>query len=149
MEYKLSKEHREKISEANKGKTTWNKGKTYSLGGRIEINCRTCNKSKIIRLSRKTQNNYCSLACYYKDKEGSTNYKTRGKRHHSWKGDKVTYSSIHDWIRSRKGKAGNQKCLHCEKQARDWANIDHTYSRDLDDYISLCRKCHIKFDKNI
>jgi DNA-directed RNA polymerase subunit RPC12/RpoP len=120
-----------------------------NAGGSVEITCKTCGLKLFIRKSRKTENNYCSLECYYKALTGSKNYKTRGKRHWHWKGDEATYSSIHDWIRKKKGKAGNYKCVHCGKQARDWANIDHVYSRDLDDYIPLCRKCHIKFDKNL
>lgn len=115
----------------------------------VEISCKICEKKKIIRKSRKTENNYCSLECYYKSLIGKKNYYMRGRRHPCWKGDNATYSSIHSWIRDKKGKAGNYKCVHCDKQARDWANIDHIYSRDLDDYIPLCRKCHIKFDKKL
>jgi ribosomal protein L31 len=115
----------------------------------VEIICKTCGKTKTIRKSRKTENNYCSEECYYKGITGRVNYEMRGKRHPCWKGEGATYSSIHDWIREKKGKARNYKCVHCNKQARDWANIDHTLSRDLDDYIPLCRKCHIKFDNNL
>jgi len=149
MEYKLSKEHREKISKALKGKSTWNKGKTYSLGGRTEIICKVCGKQKTIRLSRLTKKNFCSESCYYKSKIGSSIYKTRGKRHHGWKGNNAAYSSIHEWIRRKKSKAGDHKCEHCGGKARDWANIDHSCSRDLDDYIPLCRLCHIKYDKGL
>ncbi len=69
-----------------------------------------------------------------------------GKNHYAW-ADKPAYSTIHEWIRKQKGSAGDKKCLHCENQAREWANIDHKYTRNLDDYIALCKKCHIKFDK--
>lgn len=119
------------------------------LKGQVGITCKICGKNKIIRRSRKTENNYCSLECYYKSLVGGKNYGMRGKRHPNWKGDEAKYSSMHDWVRRKKGKASNYKCAYCEKQARDWANIDHKVSRDLEDYMPLCRKCHIKFDKAI
>lgn len=131
-----------------KGYTPWNKGKKF-LGSKVEITCKVCGNKKLIRKSRKTENNYCSEECYYKALTGNVRYKTRGKRHPCWKGDEASYSSLHEWIRRKKGKAGNYKCAHCDKQARDWANIDHTLSRNLDDYMPLCRTCHIKYDKHI
>ena len=132
-----------------KGYIPWNKGKTFNMGGKVEITCKVCGKKRLIKKDHKTENNYCSNECYYKGKIGSVNYKTRGKRHHAWKGDNAAYSSIHEWIREKKGKASTYKCEHCDKQASDWSNIDHLLSRDLDDYIPLCRKCHIKFDKGL
>lgn len=62
-----------------------------------------------------------------------------------WKGNNATYSAIHNWVRKMKGSASNHKCK-CSKQAREWANIDHEYSRDLEDYAAMCVSCHKKFD---
>ena len=69
------------------------------------------------------------------------------------KGDKIilhssTYVAIHQWVVREKGNPN--KCEHCgteEAKRFDWANIDHKYKRDLDDYIRLCVKCHRKYDK--
>lgn len=67
-----------------------------------------------------------------------------------WKGDKVGYSAIHRWVRWHKGSA--KRCEWCEitRETKKicWANIDHKYKRDLDDYISLCVKCHKWYDAN-
>ena len=60
------------------------------------------------------------------------------------------YVSIHAWMVREKGSP--QKCEHCsgiDKKKYEWANIDHKYRRNLDDYIRLCTKCHRKFDKKI
>ena len=73
---------------------------------------------------------------------GKTDENTSG-----WKGDDAGCGAIHLWVERKKGKAKDCKCEHCDKQARDWANIDHKYRRILKDYIALCRKCHIKYDK--
>lgn len=64
------------------------------------------------------------------------------------KGDETKYNSIHQWVARAKGRP--KKCQICGKEAGDrrmfWANIDHKYRRNLDDYIPLCGKCHWKYD---
>lgn len=69
-----------------------------------------------------------------------------GEKHKNWKGEKVSYEALHIWVRYWKGKP--KKCEHCGKlEGRlEWANIDRKYSRKLEDYISLCKSCHTKYD---
>lgn len=68
---------------------------------------------------------------------------------HPWnyKGEEVGYRGIHRYISVIKGKA--KKCSVCgeDKKIIDWANIDHKYSRNPNDYIALCKKCHGVYDK--
>lgn len=71
----------------------------------------------------------------------------RGSKNHQWKGDNVGYIDLHAWVVRWKGKAS--KCEICgieNKKRYEWANIDHKYRRVLEDYISLCTKCHRIFD---
>lgn len=70
----------------------------------------------------------------------------KAEKHHSWKGDNIGYWGIHRWLRTNFGPAKEYQCEHCEKQASDWANKDHKYKRDRNDYIPLCRGCHLKYD---
>lgn len=71
----------------------------------------------------------------------------RGEKHPGWKGTKVSYGALHVWLKKTKGKA-----IHCEKcgdksvRRYNWANVDHKYSRNLEDYISLCVPCHRVLD---
>jgi len=72
-----------------------------------------------------------------------------GDKNGSWK-EKPKYRSMHSWVERNKGKAC--KCTICRtKTAKkyEWANVDHLYSRNLDDYIELCTKCHRRFDNQI
>lgn len=73
----------------------------------------------------------------------------RGNKAYNWKGNLVSYRALHTWVNKWKGKA--RKCEMCGKirKNRDiqWANIDHQYKRNLNDYIALCYKCHGKYDK--
>lgn len=71
----------------------------------------------------------------------------KGEDHHGWKGENAGYNSIHRWVDREKGSP--KKCEHCgteSAKAYDWANIDHKYKRNLDDYIRLCRSCHRRYD---
>ena len=71
-----------------------------------------------------------------------------GSQHVNWKGDKVSYPALHTWITKYKGSP--QRCEICgtnEPRRYEWANKDHKYQRNLDDFIRLCAKCHRKYDK--
>jgi len=59
-----------------------------------------------------------------------------------------TYVSVHQWVYREKGKPNY--CVMCKTTTAkrfEWANKDHKYQRNLDDYIRLCKKCHCRYDK--
>ena len=68
-----------------------------------------------------------------------------GSKNSQWKGDKVSYSALHAWVRRNKHQI--ELCEDCNKnKSFDVANISGTYKRDINDYKWLCRKCHMKSD---
>ena len=72
-----------------------------------------------------------------------------GENHFAWKGDKVGYDALHTWVVRKLGTPDT--CEHCGKSGLikhkiHWANIDHQYKRNLEDWIRLCAKCHRKHD---
>lgn len=70
-----------------------------------------------------------------------------GEKNAMWKGDKVGYHCMHDWVERWKGKP--KKCEMCGTETAkkfEWANIDHKYRRVLEDYIRLCTSCHRNYD---
>src|SRR3990167_5640602 len=78
-----------------------------------------------------------------------------GKNSHMWQENiKVeavadrAYYTIHTWVRRNKVKP--EKCTKCGKAGNSrqiqWANIDNTYRRVLENYIGLCVRCHVIFD---
>lgn len=74
----------------------------------------------------------------------------KGEKSKLWKGMQAGYSAKHTWIESIKGSPS--KCEHCgteDSKKFEWANIDHKYSRNPDDYIRLCHRCHAKYDKTL
>jgi hypothetical protein len=60
--------------------------------------------------------------------------------------DLKEYNRIHDFI--RKNKIGN-KCEHCHSENKRLDNaliIGKNHSKNIENYIKLCRKCHYKYD---
>lgn len=78
--------------------------------------------------------------------------RTLGFKNGMWKGDDAKYSALHLWVVRCKGNPNF--CEHCGKVGRKngrnwnihWANKKHTYKRILEDFIGLCRSCHLKYD---
>jgi len=72
-----------------------------------------------------------------------------GENSPTWKGEKAGYIPKHSWVYRHKGKPNVcQGCgVTCQEKKLEWANIDHKYRRNLDDYISFCRVCHRARDK--
>lgn len=59
---------------------------------------------------------------------------------------------IHRFIRNKLGRP--LKCEHCDKENKnigrsliEYASKSHKYTRNLNDWIPLCRSCHMKFDE--
>jgi len=69
-----------------------------------------------------------------------------GENNPVWKGDDCSHEAHHQWLYRRLGKA--RKCEYCGFTGRcHWANIkNHQYHKDINDYISLCPKCHKRYD---
>lgn len=64
------------------------------------------------------------------------------------------YSRMHQRNRRSRGKARLLKCVHCaergiDKQAYDWAKLSDHEGRDVMDYIPLCRRCHVYYDRGL
>jgi len=94
------------------------------------------------RTAKMRENIKKSHSHYWKGKTGKINP--------NWKGSEAKYTAKHMWIIAIKGKPS--KCEHCGTENAkkfEWANIDHKYSRNPDDYIRLCHRCHAKYDKTL
>ena len=70
-----------------------------------------------------------------------------GDKNTAWKGDDAGYTSVHMWVRKHWGK--DKVCEICGTTRHSkyvWANKNHKYSRNRDDWMRLCSKCHFNYD---
>jgi site-specific DNA-cytosine methylase len=69
----------------------------------------------------------------------------RGSRNSAWKGDDASYQAMHLRVQATRG--APSACEHCGATEGffDWASLTKNYA-DVNDYIRLCRKCHMKMD---
>lgn len=71
----------------------------------------------------------------------------KGSAHPNWKGARVSYSALHDWLRRNYGTPRRCSiCLTDKAKLFDWANKTGVYRRARKNWIRLCRGCHRKFD---
>jgi len=72
----------------------------------------------------------------------------KGENNYNWKGEKVSKRNFHKWVENHKGKPMQcEVCGTITASRYDWSNKDHKYTRNLEDYIRMCRKCHFAYDK--
>jgi hypothetical protein len=68
-----------------------------------------------------------------------------GSKNPQWKGDKVKYGSLHDYIKVYLKR--DKRCNSCGlKKKLDLSNKSGKYKRELLDWEWLCRKCHMELD---
>ena len=58
----------------------------------------------------------------------------------------VEYRRLHRWVGYHKGAASAHRCT-CGSLATDWAQKHGTTGESLEDYVALCRTCHIRYDR--
>jgi len=70
-----------------------------------------------------------------------------GDKSPSWKAEDISYSGLHRWVRRHIGvKNYCEHCLRSNLARYDLANKTGVYDRRPENWITLCRRCHIKFD---
>lgn len=79
-----------------------------------------------------------------------TTEKVTGENNANWKGDKVGYSALHDWVRRVLGTP--MQCENCGTTTHrqfEWANLSGEYKRDISDWARLCKMCHVLIDDSL
>ena len=111
--------------------------------GKIYWVCRCdCGTEKVVCGELLVRLDSKSCGCFRREQVSKAN---RGDKNGNWKGDKVGYNSLHEWV--RKHKPRSLLCVCCGlNKSYDLANISGEYKRDIDDYEWLCRMCHMTKD---
>jgi len=109
-------------------------------------------------ITRPNRGKYCSKKCYQISGLGRKQSKEQirkrishylNEKHWAWKGNNVSYGSLHSWIKRNLGTP--TKCEHCGQDGLTgkkihWANKSGQYKRDLSDWLRLCVSCHREYD---
>ena len=117
----------------------------------IDLNKKVVDIAKDCNCNRKTIHSWLRKFNFPKRKKNTWNQgkkypQVTGENNPNWKGDKVGYKCLHDWVRKHKPKP--EKCEKCGKK-QDYleaSNISGEYKRDINDYEYLCVKCHKEKD---
>lgn len=130
------------------------------------ITCPVCSKQRYVTpsLVKHGRGKYCSVSCRSKVAVQSM-LKVRGEswrknvskaiidrykdetKHPRWKGDRVGYYGVHDWITKHYGQPQEcEVCGLCDPQKKyHWANLAN-YLRDRRDWKRMCVSCHRLYD---
>lgn len=119
---------------------------------RVIVKCGQCGKSfpKLQSLIDRGLGRNCSNECNLKAliAAGIRTTTTCETLHPRWKGDKVGYFGVHDWMTKHYGQPiGCEVCGTTDsKRTYGWANISREYKRDRKDFKRMCMSCHRKYD---
>lgn len=144
----VSEETKKKISLALKGKTTWMKGKTHSQESRRKIGLKS--------IGRKSRLGYKVSEETKKKLSNINKGKLRLEKHPNWKGGCSYKDYSLDWNNDLKNNIRNRDnctCMVCGciqiKNKHDVHHIDYNKKNcNVDNLITLCRKCHMKTNEN-
>lgn len=94
---------------------------------------------------------FCSPYCFgkYNRPKGSTPWNKGlklGISPPNYKGENVSYSGLHHWVKYHLGSPKVRMCVECKQSAQEWANISGVYKRVLTDWQPMCIKCHRRRD---
>lgn len=97
--------------------------------------CKDCHKEYMIKYREVNREKLLKQAS-----ESAKKYQSKNKGY--WD----NYNLIHQWVRRHKRKP--KICCICnERRKLELANISGEYKRDIKDFLYVCKKCHILFDK--
>ena len=90
-----------------------------------------------------------SLAHKGQNSSPATQFKATGKKAYAVVGGKNAYRNLHKWIENKLGKPDT--CEHCGRSNLSgklihWSNKSKEYTRNLNDWVRLCVKCHYHYD---
>jgi hypothetical protein len=85
----------------------------------------------------------------WKEKGPAHRYQLRGKEHPQWKGENITYRTLHLWLIRNFGKANTCENIECQHRSKYYLYAlvkGSKYERKRENFKMLCMSCHVKYD---
>lgn len=126
-------------------------GKQFYRWAKKAVRSRCCSKECQYKYARRpsglTYDIKVQNRAWFKEGDDNPYFFKLGHAPINFKGDEAAYSSIHKYVKYHYGSP--EKCEVCGSTSDlQWANKSWEYRRDRDDWMSLCRTCHQKHDRN-
>jgi len=157
---KMSESHKRGFAEGrrtgqnkhNAGKTHCPQGHPYDEENTYEIpgggrGCKECTRQRTRGRRQRDKEANPPVPRVLEPPDGDLDYRmgTPGRR---------PYGIMHQRTRRARNPAKLYKCVHCaergiDKDARDWACLRGRDGKDVEDYIPLCRRCHVYYDRGL
>lgn len=136
--YKQTEEHKRKLSCANKG-CQFFLGKKHSEESKQKIGAanRVANTGQV----------------HSKEWRENMSASVGGEKHWNWQGGKSWKRVLHFWVEKQFGYP--RECVYCGvrdlkrkngSRCIQFANVSNTYKKELSDWMTLCQKCHSRYD---
>lgn len=118
------------------------------FGGENQMNCpyENCNKSFDTARGLANHVRWHEPAEWHKDCREKISISNADNKNGMWKGDEVSYGSLHDWVHYNLKKPNLCSSCGARYKLLDAANISGEYKRDLNDWEYICRRCHMLKD---
>lgn len=112
---------------------------------KISESCKRVGVGKWMTGTKHTQDQLRKMSQSNKGKHFIKRPDVEGELNQNWKGDSVSYRSLHKWVARKLGKANRCENNPLHKSTRyHWANISHEYKRDLSDWKQMCPSCNCR-----
>lgn len=115
----------------------------------VEITCEQCGNAALVRAD--SSRRFCSKSCAVRTQHAQgKSRQASGPEHYKWLGADAGYQALHMRVMRARGRASHcewRETAGCCSRKYEWAHAHGTDPADVQNYTSLCKTCHQRYDK--